>query len=352
MSLGVKLAAESAGLRFESVFAADFEPAALGVYETNLGPEHVFDGNILELVSFDYRVDRGAPRLEAKWRDPEYGKKRWNVDLLVGGPPCQGHSDLNNHSRRNDPKNGLYLVMPALAQLLRPKAVLIENVPAVVHDRNDVVQVAQELLERDGFRVTKQVVAMADLGIAQRRKRHLLVATKGATVDLHGVLKALKAEERTVEWALGDLLATSADTVLDTPSKQTAENVKRINWLFDNKEDDLPNRLRPACHRLKEHSYVSMYGRMRWDEAAQTVTSGFGSPGQGRFIHPKKRRTLTPHEAARLQFFPDSFRFESARGALSRGQLARMIGNAVPPKLSYVATLAILAALECRTGTR
>jgi DNA (cytosine-5)-methyltransferase 1 len=70
-----------------------------------------------------------------------------------------------------------------------------------------------------------------------------------------------------------------------------------------------------------------MYGRLHWDRPAQTVTTGFGSMGQGRYVHPSRRRTITPHEAARLQTFPDWFDF----GQSSRGQLADMIGNAVPP---------------------
>jgi DNA (cytosine-5)-methyltransferase 1 len=71
-----------------------------------------------------------------------------------------------------------------------------------------------------------------------------------------------------------------------------------------------------------------MYGRLRWNMPAQTITTGFGSMGQGRYIHPSQQRTLTPHEAARLQTFPDFFDFDAVK---SRGSWARMIGNAVPP---------------------
>ncbi|WP_242392218.1 DNA cytosine methyltransferase [Anaeromyxobacter oryzisoli] len=348
MSLGVRLAAQALGLRFESVFAADFEESALGVYETNLKPVVVHDGDILDLLEPGFSLADGRPSLKPRWKQPGWAERRWDIDLLVGGPPCQGHSDLNNHSRRDDPKNQLYLVMPALALLIKPKAILIENVPAVVHDKTGVVQATTRLLEEAGYHVSKLIVSMSELGIAQRRKRHVLVAVREGRVDLAGTLEALSAEERSVEWAISDLLSVDGDRTIDTASKQTEENRRRIKWLFDNAQDDLPNRLRPPCHRLKAHSYMSMYGRMRWNEAAQTITSGFGSPGQGRFIHPKRRRTITPHEAARLQFFPDFFRFESKRGKLTRGQLAQMIGNAVPPKLSYAATLAVLAATRAK----
>jgi DNA (cytosine-5)-methyltransferase 1 len=109
-------------------------------------------------------------------------------------------------------------------------------------------------------------------------------------------------------------------------------------WLIEHDEHDLPNALRPPCHQ-SEHSYRSMYGRLRWDQPAQTVTTGFGSMGQGRFVHPATARTITAHEAARLQTIPDFFDFSLAR---TRGSLARLIGNAVPPGLPA----AILEAVE------
>jgi DNA (cytosine-5)-methyltransferase 1 len=83
-----------------------------------------------------------------------------------------------------------------------------------------------------------------------------------------------------------------------------------------------------------------MYGRLQWDEPAQTITSGFGSPGQGRYLHPKKLRTLTPHEAARIQFFPDWFDFSLFR---HRKYLSRALGNAVPPKLAFVVAAHLLS---------
>jgi DNA (cytosine-5)-methyltransferase 1 len=113
-----------------------------------------------------------------------------------------------------------------------------------------------------------------------------------------------------------------------------------MQWLIDNDEHDLPNRLRPACHQ-GEHSYVSMYGRLKWNEPAQTITSGFGSLGQGRFMHPSHCRTITPHEAARIQGFPDYFTFDSA---VTRTELSVIIGNAVPPALASTLVARLIAA--------
>jgi DNA (cytosine-5)-methyltransferase 1 len=83
-----------------------------------------------------------------------------------------------------------------------------------------------------------------------------------------------------------------------------------------------------------------VYGRMRWEEPAPTMTGGFLTMGQGRFVHPKRRRTITAHEGARIQFIPDFFDFSSL--ADSRALLTETIGNAVPPKLSYVIALELM----------
>ena len=136
---------------------------------------------------------------------------------------------------------------------------------------------------------------------------------------------------RSIGWAIRDLETQVGGTPFDSGAAVSPDNRRRIAWLFDNKEYDLPNPQRPVCHHSK-HSYGSMYGRLRWSEPAQTLTTGFGSMGQGRYVHPSRRRTLTPHEAARVQTFPDYFDF----GATSRTPLARMIGNAVPPLLNIV----------------
>jgi DNA (cytosine-5)-methyltransferase 1 len=135
---------------------------------------------------------------------------------------------------------------------------------------------------------------------------------------------------RTVRWAIHDLLSIESDSVFDTPSRKSKANASRMAFLFEKGQYNLPDDQRPDCHKAGEHSYVSVYGRLRWDRPAQTITTGFGSMGQGRYVHPQRRRTITPHEAARLQTFPDWFVFgENA----PRGVLAKAIGNAVPPLL-------------------
>jgi len=132
--------------------------------------------------------------------------------------------------------------------------------------------------------------------------------------------------------------------VFDTAPRGDRVNQDRIDWLFDNDEFDLPNARRPACHR-NGTKYTAVYGRMYGDRPAPTLTTGFGSPGQGRFIHPNRRRMITPHEAARLQGFPDSYSFELSNGNVTRQGLNKWIGDAVPSPLAMYVVVAALKSL-------
>jgi DNA (cytosine-5)-methyltransferase 1 len=246
--------------------------------------------------------------------------------LLLAGPPCQGHSTLNNHTRHDDPRNDLYLAVARAARMFEPRAIIVENVRAVGSDRRSAVSRCQAALQDLGYEVVARRLDLHALGVPQRRIRHVLVATRAKPF-------AFDLPERSghnVAWAIEDLRDVVGTTRFDTASRPTATNVERIDWLFARGEYDLPNRLRPVCHR-SDHSYRSMYGRLRWDAPAQTMTSGFGSMGQGRYVHPGERRTLTPHEAARLQCLPDFMVFD---GVTKRTALAEMIGNVAPPLMS------------------
>lgn len=262
------------------------------------------------------------------------------LHLLVAGPPCQGHSDLNNSTRRKDPRNKLYLRVIRAAEIFQPAALVIENVPTVIHDRKNVVTVSKEHLHALGYSTVDAIVQISSLGVPQMRKRHVLVATRGGAFDF--VQLPRSNESATV----GSFVAGLEDEpdIYDEPyyqpSQMSPDNRRRVKFLFDRGLFDLPNARRPECHRDKQHSYISMYGRMHWDKPAQTITSGFGSMGQGRFVHPRRQRTLTPHEAARLQGFPDFFDFSEATGVTA---LREMIGNAVPPQLCAAIVTQLIA---------
>jgi len=330
-SLGVDEALRATGYQAEHSFGLDFDRDAISTFGLNFPGSLAMHADIGSIT--DGRVGRRRSSSELA-----FTQTVGDVDILVAGPPCQGHSDLNNHTRREDPKNSLYFSVARLAELLEPTLVLIENVPGVVHDRSAVVRRTAEALESIGYYVSSRVVDMSLLGVPQRRKRFVMVGSRVGPVDLDLAIAMHADAERPISWALNDLVSSYRDGVIyDSSASHSAENRRRIDYLFDQDLQDLPNAERPPCHRDKAHSYVSVYGRMWWDRPAPTITGGFGSTGQGRFVHPLFRRTLTPHEACRLQFVPDFFAFPEAVG---RRSMQQIIGNAAPPKLSHAVILA------------
>lgn len=328
LTLGLAEAARRAGRGIDVRLAVDADRAAASVFRSNFPQARVECAPIQSFL--DGKL--GSSRTK---RERVLQRRVGAVDILIGGPPCQGHSDLNNHTRRADRRNRLYAFMARAAEVLCPGFVLIENVPAVTNDRGRVVPRTERVFVAAGYRVQSRLVSLPPLGVPQRRRRHILIATRGDLPTPEELFLRLQGESRhsvrSVGWAIGDLPNVVNGDALHHPARVSTDNQRRIAWLFGHRAYDLPNRLRPACHRNESHTYKSMYGRLRWNEPAQTVTTGFTSMGQGRYVHPHRRRTLTPREAARLQFLPDFFDFSAAP---ERSAWSQMIGNAVPPKLT------------------
>lgn len=326
LSLGTRVACSELDRRFVAVWAVDSDPRALEVYCRNFHPNSQSSQPLETWLPGDLRESPKDPEKKLRHLIGE-------LDCLLAGPPCQGHSALNNRTRHKDERNRLYSKVGRFVEILEPKHVLIENVPTVVLDKDRTIHRTADHLHNLGYFVDACVVDLSKIGVPQRRKRHIIVASKSRQPDLSKWISVSESEVRTVRWAIGDLEHTGENGLLNTASNLSEANRRRVDYLFEHGLYDLPNEERPRCHQNGDHSYKSMYGRLAWDEPAQTITTGFNSPGQGRFVHPGQRRTLTPREAARLQFFPDDFDFSNIQ---YRSVLARMIGNAVPPKLSWI----------------
>jgi DNA (cytosine-5)-methyltransferase 1 len=338
LTLGVSQAAAALGVATDVRLAVDLEASATAVYAANFSAANV------QTASIDDHFDGvlGAPLTDLEKSTLDLVG---DVHFLVGGPPCQGHSNLNNHTRRDDPKNALYARMARAAEVLLPQIVLIENVPTVRHDISDVVGTARAHLEAKNYVVAEATVSLHALGVAQRRKRHIMLASRNPELDPVAILKGLTDRKpdakRNLRWAIADLEELEEPAGYDLPPRASVTNQQRMQYLLDHNLHDLPNSERPTCHQ-DAHSYKSMYGRLKWELPAQTITSGFGSIGQGRYMHPSRARALTPHEAARLQGFPDYFDFSAV---VRRSDLATMIGNAVPPALAREVVAALLPSM-------
>ena len=348
LSHGMREAVLAAGMAPEFVFAADNSTVALDVYRRNFDPQYCSSCNIWTSVTTSYSYRNGTARFVEDPR-PLDGPMRLaagRVDILLGGPPCEGHSTSNNVTLRSDGRNMYYVAMPALAVALGARAVIIENVPGIRHDRRGILDEARALFESREYYVDEAVIDARRLGLPQTRKRHILVASVDGQPELEAAVQALARPERDLRWVIGDLLEREPRGFLDAPAELSAINRERIDYLFSHDLFDLPNDWRPDCHK-DGHTYPSIYGRLRWDKPAGTITTGFNTPGRGRYIHPELRRTITPHEAARIQGFPDTFEFRMVSGApLSRTNVSNMIGRAVPPQIGYAAGVAALASLD------
>ena len=330
LSIGLERAARELRHSVDVKLAVDSDQAALDLYK-KLFPKA---RTICEPLEVTLNGEIGSPPTQS---EAPLLRKVGVIDILLGGPPCQGHSNLNNHSRRDDPRNGLYLRMARAAELLTPSVVLIENVPSVTLDIRKTVHRTIVHLRQIGYRVSQRVIDLSNLGVPQKRRRHVAIATRSGGLDPQRLFEKIEVPicshvPRSTGWAIGGLEDMPQFNTFNSPSRPYATSQSRINWLFDNDRFDLPNEFRPPCHR-SDHSYTAMYGRMAWDVPAQTVTTGFNCMGQGRYVHPSRRRVITPHEAARLQMLPDFIDFGFIR---RRGSLAKLIGNAAPPPLSYL----------------
>ena len=352
LMVGLRQLASEAGRSVICELAVDTDADALSVHNRNHRTRRLSAESVTSLV--DYRI-RGQGESAEFLYPPELVDESVlqacaGVDVVVAGPPCQGHSNLNNHSRRNDRRNLLYLSVPAFAVACGAGSVIVENVTSVVHDEAQVTLTTARLLESSGYSVTSGILAADEMGWPQTRKRHFLIARRRAQGDpsepiaVQDVAASLaNSPARSVLWAIGGEQSLSNDPRLLEASGLTALNRERIKWLFDNDEHDLALQERPECHR-EGTSYSAVYGRMHPDRPAPTITTGYMTPGRGRFVHPTKPRTLTPAEAARLQGFPVDYCFNpSGDRPAKRSQLAKWIGDAVAMPLGYAAAVSALA---------
>jgi len=311
------------------------------VYAHSLPVRSAVNESLAAMVDYHVRRRRGEIRFAYPpvVLDKTLAAAR-GIDLLLAGPPCQGHSNLNNHTRRNDPRNDLYVTTAATAVALAARGVVIENVATVVRSHGDVVEIARELLLQSGYGVADGRLKLSDLGGPQTRERYFMIAVGGVSSEnlqkrFDRWVEAHRREALPVTWAIDDLeeiANQTLDTNFNSSPQPKKETRRRIDWLFDNEAHDLALAERPDCHK-EGTTYTAVYGRMHEKKPAPTITTGIGTPGQGRFIHPRARRLITPHEAARIQTFPDWWKFETESRRPPRTALAKWIGDAVPPML-------------------
>jgi DNA (cytosine-5)-methyltransferase 1 len=263
------------------------------------------------------------------------------VTLLAGCAPCQPFSTYARAARRENNailEDGadwrLVSSFGSLVGRIKPDLVTMENVPPLA--AQPVFQTFLKQLE--GYWIDHRIVECAFLGLPQTRKRLVLVASKLGPIRIPG----FDIQRSCVRDAIGNLPAIAAgeeapEDRLHRASKLSAVNLERIRsstpggtWR------DWPDTLRSACHSKKSGAtYPSVYGRMKWDAPAPTITTQCFGYGNGRFGHPEQDRAISLREAAMLQGFPRQYSFLPDNEPVSFAKLGRLIGNAVPVTLSH-----------------
>lgn len=269
----------------------------------------------------------------------QIGMKQGELFLLAGGPPCQGFS-VQRIGNDSDSRNELVLIYGKLIEEVRPMFFVMENVSGIQGKRGKAILF--ELItkaESVGYHVHKNLVDAEHYGVPQRRKRIILV---GEREDIGSDYEFPKptGEKRTVRDTIAFLPPPPEDGKphpdypLHRRDRLSEKNLQRINALQQGQgREFLPKELLADCHKVDSAiiGHRNVYGRMSWDDVAPTITARFDSFTRGLFGHPDQSRSISLCEGALLQTFPLDYSFKG-----SKIEIARQIGNAVPPKLSKI----------------
>jgi DNA (cytosine-5)-methyltransferase 1 len=291
-------------------------------------------------------LDRPIQRVQAPALARRLAAMGVRVDLLTACPPCQPFSTLGSGDV-TDSRNALVASVERFVTHLRPRAVMLENVPGLQREPRFERLVARLEVE---YRVAQYVVQAADFGVPQNRRRVIVIAISRecGTVPPTDLLAALPAgfdvSLRTAGQALAaaEVIRAEEDPVhrARTPKPKTIERIRSMKP--GDGRIDLPEHLRLDCHsRLDRRDATSIYGRIDPSEVAPTMTTRCTTPSCGRFAHPTEDRGLTLREAALIQTFPATYEFHG-----SYGRVEQQIGNAVPPRLAEALGLVVAGLLD------
>jgi len=302
------------------------------------------------------------------------GVKRDQLDVLVGGPPCQGFSSIRpfRSSKEDDPRNSLFEEYASFVNYFRPKVFILENVIGLAtHKGGATLEAMQDCFNKIGYETDWRLLNAAHFGVPQKRERFVMIGVqkggrisfpnpthfyKGATIGYRDKSRLLAPQEPDLfeEQSLPDALS-AMDAISDLPPISSGETASEYSLPAKNQyqRDRRNNSETLELHIATAHSkkmlevirhsgknincipkhlitsgFSSCYSRLDAEHPAVTITVNFVHPASNRCIHPVLDRALTPREGARLQSFDDNFQFFG-----TRTQITKQIGNAVPPLL-------------------
>ncbi len=284
------------------------------------------------------------------------------VDIIVGGPPCQSYSTLGK--RQMDERANLFMQYKRVLKILQPRAFVFENVVGILSmDKGRLFEQIKKEFEELGYSLKHEVLNAVDYGVPQQRERVILVGFKGENTyqypePTHGeglkpyvtlrdaisdlpLLKSGQSKDYYEGLPDNEFLAfvranTSATVEEHTAPKNGAHLIRIMEALKDGQsKDDLPEEIRPKS------GYGNTYAKLWWERPSTTITRNFACPSSSRCIHPRDSRAMSIREGARLQSFPDDYKFYG-----SAGMKRLEIGNAVPPLLSMAIAKQMILAMN------
>jgi len=319
--------------RFRTVVAIENNAEAAATFGVNHAGVQLFAGDIADWLTGDI----------------------CRADVVIGGPPCQGFSNLGARQVR-DPRNALWRRYVDALTATEPLYFVLENVADFL--RSGQFRDLRRETHRSGrlrdYRLAPSILNAADFGVPQVRRRAVVIGSHRDLPDPGvpvGPLAGMPDSWATVRSAIGDLGAEVEGVAL--PSTRTEENGVILPGPFKTTElhlgrrptqlsldryavipeggnrKNLPDELLATCWRENQHGSADVMGRLRWDRPSVTIRTEFWKPEKGRYLHPSADRALTHLEAARLQGFPDEYLWYG-----SKAEIGRQIGNAVPVPLA------------------
>ncbi len=361
---------------YDVVFASDWDEAAAATYRHNFPADTFVRADVHDLT--------GAKILKAS------GLRKGELDLLIGGPPCQGFSIIGGRVVE-DPRNSLFREFLRIGREMKPRAIVIENVPglATLAQGAYLDAIVSELCAMK-YRVRFAELLAAQYGVPQMRWRFLFVAFRddldvpsgmgfprptrgdrgiGELIPNCTIPPEDMAPFVTLRDAIGDLPPVAAGATEDTyvgppvtPYQRamraglsgttlhnhyapalSAQNIARIAALKPGQDwRDLPHALLPdSMKRAKRKDHTMRFKRMAWDMVPRSIITRFRDPKTGAYSHPEQVRSISIREAARIQSFPDRFRFLGNNSAIYD-----QVGNAVPPLLAESVVREVAACLR------
>ena len=285
-----------------------------------------------------------------------FSEYRGKIDLIVGGPPCQGFSQKGQRKSINDERNFLFRYYYEVVALVKPKYFVMENVPNLLTTEDGYFKKEIEsLFENIGYKIVADVLNASDFGVPQNRKRAVIIGRLG---DYPLSMPKPQTRKVTIWDAISDLAYLESGEGAEVQEYRYAPQSEYQRVLRDGsillhnhvatKHSELalerlrlipPNKGREVLppEHLTKSIYSGTWSRMVKDDISVTITTRFDTPSSGRFTHPFLNRAITVREAARIQSFPDTFVFHG-----NKTSQMKQVGNAVPPLLAKAIAEVIL----------